>query len=697
MKRVSGNKAFTWAGRLVVPVLTVALLVVCTSGSGESASGPTSPPPPRGPGGKPSILAFKAPTIEEWRFDFVEINQRRRVIVFLFDPSGKGVNWAAKAAQQLYTERHEHNLEVVGVMIPPKYWAVPPRGIRPELINYQQQVAVARGRMKDLGITFACVADVNGVISARYLQVAKIKDRQWLSSIFVFPQYARPAEGAVVRAVEARLSAQPDAYLYRTVLHQLGIQPPTGIDPLAGDHPKAPDVTLVDHNGVKHQLKDYRGRLVVFVFTMRKCKKCKAQMAFLNDLLKTYGPKARPGKVSMAILGVCIDGTGEALKSYVAERGYAFPIAGDSDWKIRSAFRFRGSVPDTFIIAPDGTVRYHHRTYSPDLHQVLHMEIQTLLGIKTRPMFTAGQYASDRSCTVCHAQEHTDWTLTRHSCAWDTLVRIGKEHDPKCIKCHVVGFGQAGGFVSGYTTPHLADVQCESCHGQNGCKAFTGKPAPPVTADVCTKCHDAKHSPRFDFKTARPEIVHNRAAELKKLSREQREEKLKKLCKGGGKPVFSPNTPYIGAPACGKCHPVAYKAFQTSKHAGATRSLRFATSVGYQIPPYKRGVIGLKKPECIRCHVTGFAQKGGYPAAVQDDPVAHPMAGVGCESCHGPGKAHADDPKKPRLIAKLSGTCNECNILPICRQCHDDKNSPRFNYAKALKAVKHPFGKAKMP
>jgi hypothetical protein len=73
------------------------------------------------------------------------------------------------------------------------------------------------------------------------------------------------------------------------------------------------------------------------------------------------------------------------------------------------------------------------------------------------------------------------------------------------------------------------------------------------------------------------------------------------------------------------------------------------------------------------------------------------MAGVGCEACHGPGKAHADDPKKPRAIARLGGTCPECNVLPICRQCHDDANAPDFDYKQALPKAVHPVGKAVAP
>lgn len=38
-------------------------------------------------------------------------------------------------------------------------------------------------------------------------------------------------------------------------------------------------------------------------------------------------------------------------------------------------------------------------------------------------------------------------------------------HEPKCVSCHVTGFGKPGGFVSIEQTPELAGVQCEECHG----------------------------------------------------------------------------------------------------------------------------------------------------------------------------------------------------------------------------------------
>ena len=251
-----------------------------------------------------------------------------------------------------------------------------------------------------------------------------------------------------------------------------------------------------------------------------------------------------------------------------------------------------------------------------------------------------------------------------------------------CTQCHTDTTTPAVNPTSGLhnvTTPTIDDHDSTLTGGSG-----TG----------CEKCHDAKHSPRFDFARAKPRVLHTRAAELGKLPRAEREKELKRLCSGAQRELFDPNAAYVGSAACKECHPTAYEALRDRPHTGTTARLAKPAWNHWRVPRYKRGVVGIRKAKCLRCHVTGYGRPGGFPADVPDGPASHAMAGVGCEACHGPGKAHADDPKELRAIARLGGTCNECNVLPICRQCHDDTNSPEFDYRTALPKARHPAGDA---
>lgn len=119
-----------------------------------------------------------------------------------------------------------------------------------------------------------------------------------------------------------------------------------------------------------------------------------------------------------------------------------------------------------------------------------------------------GQYLGAESCIECHQPYVDSWKATKHSAAFATLERVGKSKDPECVKCHVVGFGEEGGFLSLKATPGLSGVQCESCHGPGREHAADFSPMRQVGIEVCLKCHTAENSPLFDYQKYFEKIKH---------------------------------------------------------------------------------------------------------------------------------------------------------------------------------------------
>ncbi len=108
-------------------------------------------------------------------------------------------------------------------------------------------------------------------------------------------------------------------------------------------------------------------------------------------------------------------------------------------------------------------------------------------------------YAGADVCAPCHPSNHQGWLQTPHAFAMPTLFDGGYGHNPECVICHVVGYREPNGYVSAEKTPHLQNVQCESCHGSAE-KHLRGEPMKSgVPEEVCIECHDDVHSPTFDY------------------------------------------------------------------------------------------------------------------------------------------------------------------------------------------------------
>jgi hypothetical protein len=74
-------------------------------------------------------------------------------------------------------------------------------------------------------------------------------------------------------------------------------------------------------------------------------------------------------------------------------------------------------------------------------------------------------------------------------------------------------------------------------------------------------------------------------------------------------------------------------------------------------------------PVCLGCHTVGYSTSianGGY-----DEQAVARLANVQCESCHGPGSAHAGNPDGVKPMKTLEAT--------LCGSCHEGEHHPTFS------------------
>lgn len=119
---------------------------------------------------------------------------------------------------------------------------------------------------------------------------------------------------------------------------------------------------------------------------------------------------------------------------------------------------------------------------------------------------------------------------------------------------------------------------------------------------------------------------------------------------------------YAGNKVCSSCHPSAARAWQRSAHAAALKTLERERHD--------------RDPECVGCHVVGLHAATGFRSRAKTPQLTD----VGCESCHGPGLAHAKAPAKARMPRRGPSAC---------AQCHVPDHSPGFDYAKYWPKIRH--------
>lgn len=130
---------------------------------------------------------------------------------------------------------------------------------------------------------------------------------------------------------------------------------------------------------------------------------------------------------------------------------------------------------------------------------------------------------------------------------------------------------------------------------------------------------------------------------------------------------------FVGSRTCQDCHEDEYRFWRRTRHANAWESLvkQEAHRYGAQYDP-----------DCQRCHVTGYGLLGGFETvALSNVALASERYNVGCESCHGGSAEHC---KVTTVSTPVGKRANE-----QCLMCHDQENSPLFDFDTYWDKIKH--------
>jgi peroxiredoxin len=651
--------------RVLVPALVVAGLLACdqpsvdaeasTRKKATSAREAPAPPAKPKPSGKAAskrsrrerpLPAFSGWTLEDQKLAISSLIGKR-LLIFFFNPEVKEAPLVTEAVASVAGFRGRHNFEIVGIAT-------------------GSNAKTARQFAEKQGIDFPVIDDSRAAIARRLglrspIAMLGVDAAGYIT--FGLGQFPSDGpDGAKVVETMLRTSLRLPA-LEQESIPELGTRPvaPTfEADVLDGDAP--------------FDLAAQRGRPVVLIFFLNTCPHCHDALRFLKTALAEMPEDKRP-----VLVGVEVTGRTAVVREKLANLGLDFfPVVFDDDTSIRSAYGVFSGVPDIFAIDAQGRIAARIQGWREDSDPpIMRMRMAQLAGIEVPLLLRSKGYSGNDNCGVCHENEYATWMLTKHSRAFDTLVKHGESENPECVGCHVVGYEQKGGFEGAIETPHLENVGCEACHARGGPHLSDDAIEDDDYSEVCATCHDAKHSLGFEYATFLPKISHAENEEVLSLPLEEKRKVLAE--RGVRRSNLLPTTAeFVGSDACKSCHPDEFETWFKGGHARAGATLLNAKD-GFDA-------------NCLKCHTTGIGLAGGFPA---DGALAEhaDLGRVGCESCHGPSGDHiAEEDPKIGTSVSLGDKCDSCVILQICGSCHDEANDPGFDFEILSKIEKQRHG-----
>jgi peroxiredoxin len=531
------------------------------------------------------VPAFEGATLDGAPLSITQL-LGKRTLLWGFNPEIAAARTVATALAAIAPERVSANFQIAGFA----------QGSNAE---------TTRAFLRDAGLDFTTLLDGSGAFATKVYRQAP-------------PMWAilMDADGNLVAETSYFPvdGSEPARAIEHNFRQWLRIAPP-------GELPLAPDFSAEQFDGKgTFRLSSLRGQPMILMFFLYTCPHCHDALKFLKEALPTLGAK-RP-----RLIGVSTYGSELSVKSELESQGIDIfdAILRDDDVSIRNKYGALQGVPVVLLIDAQGRIQARTQGWRNDRDPALNrMRIAKLVGAEPPMLLSQGGYSGNDFCTVCHTGEAQTWEVTQHAVALTTLAKHGADGRSECVTCHVVGYGQSGGYAIAKPEPALENVGCETCHGRGGPHLSPGHVAGGNYEPQCASCHTPEHSLGFQYATFLPRVSH---AALARLSPDEKRAFLAER----GKPrtdLLPQDVARVGSEACATCHAQEFAKWQAHPHARST-------------------------PE------------------------------VGCETCHGGGANHvAEGAQRDGTITSLADKCGSCAITQLCGSCHTEEKEPGFQFA----------------
>ncbi len=132
------------------------------------------------------------------------------------------------------------------------------------------------------------------------------------------------------------------------------------------------DFTLVDMDGVDHDLRQHAGKVILLDFWATWCAPCRIE---IPGFIKLFDELASDG---LSVVGISVNDSPEAIRRFASEFQMDYPVLiGDGRDDVKAAFGPMVGFPTTVIITRDGMICHHHTGFTPA--PVFEAEIRALL------------------------------------------------------------------------------------------------------------------------------------------------------------------------------------------------------------------------------------------------------------------------------------------------------------------------------